>query len=620
MTMATSFKSILLIFISFIAFDCGQQLTAQNEGIQIAFMADVHLQDVYGEFQDSDYKGALNPGNSKFVLARTMQAQLNSTRIFNENYFAFLAALDDVVRRNVKYVVLPGDFSDDGQPFNVRGLKKIITHYSEEYGIRFIATTGNHDPVRPFSKDAWKNDFLGEGGKSQAVMSKKGMYIPNRKSNLPDVITQDIRTMGYQEIIGILDNCGFFPQKKDLYWETPFTTYNYLSYSYNEAVAHSNLANRNYLISPFNTSVPDVSYLVEPIEDLWFLAIDANVYIPTNKAELEPDNPASYKSASIGYKNVLSHKKHLINWVKKVTAEAEKREKTLIVFSHYPMIDFNDDASEHIKDLMGDGKMQLHRVPEESVARIFADAGIRLHFGGHMHINDTGVRKSPKGNTLVNVQIPSLAAYIPAYKLLTVHSKKYMEIETIILDSVPRFKELFPLYKQEHDYLESIKAKNIWDKNILSAKTYHEFTNWHLKELVRFRFLQNDWPVEFRDFLLNATGKNMLDFSLSTGTELPTEITDFNNWTGFDMIFDFYRLRSADKLAIADIGLQRIQQYQLIIESFVNSDETVTATNSTIQRDFRKFATILHHFLNGAPANHFQVNLKTGEIKDVAKR
>ena len=63
-----------------------------------------------------------------------------------KNYFAFLAALDDVAKRGVKYVVMPGDFSDDGQPLNVKGVKKILESYKEKYGLRFILTTGNHDP------------------------------------------------------------------------------------------------------------------------------------------------------------------------------------------------------------------------------------------------------------------------------------------------------------------------------------------------------------------------------------------------------------------------------------------------------------------------------------------
>lgn len=49
---------------------------------------------------------------------RSMEAQVQSTRLFNENYYAFLAALDDVAHRDIRWVVLPGDLTDDGQFFN----------------------------------------------------------------------------------------------------------------------------------------------------------------------------------------------------------------------------------------------------------------------------------------------------------------------------------------------------------------------------------------------------------------------------------------------------------------------------------------------------------------------
>ncbi|WP_320019607.1 metallophosphoesterase [Labilibaculum manganireducens] len=665
----------LLLTILLIGSNACEEKLQSNKSIQIAFMADVHLNDIYGEFQDCDYKGVVNPANGKFVIARTMEAQLNSTRIFNENYFAFLAALDDVVKRNIKFVVLPGDFSDDGQPFNVRGLKKILDSYSDKYGIKFIATTGNHDPVRPFAMDAGKKDFLGAGGKPQVIMSADSLYVPLSEEENPVVVTKDICRMGYEEVITTLGDFGFFPKKEDLYWETPFTSYTHNDYAFDKAFKQSSLNNRNYSIPPFNTSIPDVSYLVEPVRGVWFLAIDANVYVPNDNVETDslnadnyegasagysnvlthkkhfntsiPDvsylvepvrgvwflaidanvyvpndnvetdslNADNYEGASAGYSNVLTHKKHLIKWVKKVSSEADRLGKTLIVFSHYPMIDFNDDASPHIKNLMGEGKMQLHRVPDEDVARTFAEAGIKLHFGGHMHINDTGIRKYENGTGLVNVQIPSLAAYIPAYKILTVKNKNLMEVETVVIDSVPRFKELFPIYEQEYLYLKKSGTKDIWNKDILSAATYHEFTNWHLKELVRLRFLKKDWPAEFRDFLLNATGKELLNYTNSTAVDSSL----FENWTGFDMIFDFYRLRSADKLAIKDIGLDRIKQYQIIIESLLQNQKDSNSLTNKVQNDFYEFAEIFHHFLNGAPADHFQIDLKNAELVDLVE-
>lgn len=97
---------------------------------KVAFLADIHLQDVYGDFQSVDFQGVINPKNGKFSTIRTMESQLNSTRLFNENYFALLAALEDVRKRGIKLVALPGDYTDDGQPMNILALKKILQEYS----------------------------------------------------------------------------------------------------------------------------------------------------------------------------------------------------------------------------------------------------------------------------------------------------------------------------------------------------------------------------------------------------------------------------------------------------------------------------------------------------------
>jgi len=648
--MKNVYRKISCAALILVVMSCVGQENSNLENLQITFLSDVHMHDVYGEFLDSDYKGVENPKNGQFATIRTMEAQLHSTRLFNENYFAFLAALDDVVKRGVKYVVLPGDFSDDGQPFNVRCLKQILDEYSENYGISFFATTGNHDPVRPYSTEAGKEDFLGEGGKRQPIMSMEDMYVSKEKVEHPVVITRDIRKMGYQEITNMLGEYGFFPQEEYLYWETPFSSYQVENYDFTLALEESDLEKRKYTIQPHDLQIPDVSYLVEPVRGLWLLAIDANVYIPRKRVSENAEDPRNFNGTGIGYNQVLSNKRHLIDWVSKLSKQADELGKTLIVFSHYPMVEFNDDASDHIKNLMGERKMQLYRVPAEEVAQVFADAGVKVHFGGHMHINDTGVRKTKNGNTLMNVQVPSLAAYIPAFKLLTFKNNKVLEIETIVIDSVPRFNELFELYKQEHAYLKNIGAKGIWNDEILSAKDYHEYTNWHLKELVRLRFLPGDWPKEFKDFLLDRTGKEL--FILSHDTTMAfgdianepgdlsqtryaeswqaamrkaeVEITNagcsldsFGDWTGFDLIFDFYRLRSADKLAINDIGVGRTKQYQLLIKSFLDNQDEPDFGNDSLRESFYELSMIMKHFLNGVPADHFRVDLRNGKVESL---
>src|SRR5690606_38976085 len=146
-----------------------------------------------------------------------------------------------------------------------------------------------------------------------------------------------------------------------------------------------------------------------------------------------------------GYNNIIEYRHYLIDWVAKVTKEAEKRGKKLIAFSHYPLVDFNDGATEPINKLTIGEKLQVQRVPGEEVAQLFADTGLKIHFGGHMHINDTGIRTTEKGNMLVNIQVPSLAAYLPAYKILTFVKHNRMEVEIIVMYSVPGFDKFFEL-------------------------------------------------------------------------------------------------------------------------------------------------------------------------------
>jgi 3',5'-cyclic AMP phosphodiesterase CpdA len=638
----TFVRKAYFLFLLYIFFN--SSISAQNpknlNSTQIAFLSDVHLQDLFGSFSDNDYKGVSNPKTGQYVLLRTMASQLHSTRIFNENYFAFIAALEDIAQRKIKYVALPGDYTDDGQPIHVRGLEKILEEYSKKYNIEFFITTGNHDPVGPFAQDSGKEDFLGKDGKSQPIYSKDGLYKPNLSTELPVIVTADIAKMGYLGITDGLKDFGFYPNKKCKFWATPFSTYNNENYSFEKASEAALLSNRVYNVTP-GYEVPDVSYVVEPIDGLWLMAIDGNVYIP-KKNDGDPKDPKNYSEASTGYNNVLSNKKHLIKWVEDISAEAKKQGKILIAFSHFPMIDFNDDASAEIKELLGPNKWQLDRVPVEEVAQTFADAGLKIHFGGHMHINDTGIRTTEKGNTLVNIQTPSLAAYIPAYKLLTIKKDNVVDIQTITIDKVPRYDELFDLYKTEYRFLQSKQAKDIWNIDILKTKNYHDFTDFHLKELVRLRFLSDDWPSSFKDFFLKLSASDLLvlasvqsdkDFdevlknkerfqkeweeakvkSVKYLKENKLKKEDFN-WTGYDLLVDFYRFRSADELALADVGTARAKQYKILSQLFFENHAADTSKEKPLQNQMRLFLITFNKFMHEVPADHFSVDLKSGVI------
>lgn len=578
--------------------------SAQEKPVQIAFLSDVHFQDLYGSFSDHDFKGIINPKTGKPTILRTMDAQLHSTRIFNENYFAFLKALDDIAKKGIKIIAMPGDFSDDGQAYNLRGLHKILDKYHEQYGIEFYMTTGNHDPVGPFRQDAGKDDFLGQDGNQLGIYSKENIGKTDRK-----IITKDIAESGYLEILDELKDFGFYPKKKDLFWATPFTQYSPKDYSYEKALQNADYTKRMYDVTE-GFPVPDLSYVAEPVKGVWLMAIDGNTYIPKNTSE-NPENPENYKGASIGYNNVLTHKKHLIDWVKRTMAEAKKIGKTVIAFTHYPMIDFNDGATPEIKSLLGEKKWQMERVPEEEVAKAFAEAGLQIHFAGHMHINDTGVRNDA-GKMLVNIQVPSLAAYIPAYKVLTIHSQDKMEVQTEVLNDVPRFNELFPLYEKEYGTLQKTADKTIWNKDILKSVSYHDFMLFHLKELVRLRMIPDDWPKDFIESIKDFNGKELL-LLIQNNKNLKKRKIDteaFRKWKTEDLLLDLYKFQSADELARKDIPFERLQQYKILEELF-----SAYQGQHILILNLKKFFKILSHFSTGDPADHFEINLKNNSIR-----
>jgi len=168
-----------------------------------------------------------------------------------------------------------------------------------------------------------------------------------------------------------MKNFGFGVSEKDIFWQTPFSKDSYEQFNFKNALKDSEYSKRMYEVSS-GFSVPDFSYVVEPTEGIWLMAIDGNTYLPKNNNG-NPNDENNFHGASIGYNNVLTNKKHLFSWVEKVVNEAKKYNKTLIAFTHYPILDFNDNANSEIKQLLGNDKWQMDRVPNDEVAELFAE-------------------------------------------------------------------------------------------------------------------------------------------------------------------------------------------------------------------------------------------------------
>jgi len=536
-----------------------------NAQTQIAFISDAHIQDVDGHAE----------------RVRSMEVQVQSTRLFNENYYALLAALDDVARRNIRWVVLPGDLTDNGQFFNQQKIKNILHSYTQRKGMRFFVTTGNHDPALPLG-----------------LMQKNAHFLATDGSR----VTREDSCAGYVSQMECYADFGFFPRKDDCYWESPFTSYTYDKYSYEDACRESVLSKRTYTLCDSLTAT-DASYLVEPVDGLWLLAIDGGVYLPKEMK----DGKWSYQGSSAGYNLVLKHKPFLLPWVRKVVEEAQKRHKTLVAFSHYPLVDFNDGVSEHVRRIWGDRRFDLHRVPEAEVSEAFLQAGLRLHFAGHMHVNDTGIWEGKDGKHLYNIQVPSIATYVPAYKILTIESDEVFRVETVALDTVPGFDSLFPLYRAEYQS-DSLKGHSpVWNKEILSARTYGEFCDFQFRDLVRLRFIPRDLPESWRA-CLDFTGARMLE---AVSGEDKSDDADWTDWCMKDLVLDLYRLRYAERLALEDIPRTRLAVYRYLFDR-----ARISTFRSAEVEMVKGLGTLFLAFLNGEPCQNFVIDLKKDTITE----
>lgn len=532
---------------------------------RIAFISDAHIQNV-----------ADHP-----ELVRSMEVQVQSTRLFNENYYALLAALDDAARRGITLVVLPGDLTDNGQFVNQEKVREILESYGKRYGMRFFVTTGNHDPVRPYGMQNEEHDFLCADGSRT---------------------TCENRCAGYADEMQCYARFGFYPQPEYVYWETPFTSYRYEDYNYQEALREGVLDNRQYTLCD-SIRATDASYLVEPVQGLWLLAIDGGVYLPGPVK----NGVQTFEGSSVGYNNVLKHKAFLLPWVKKVAAEAKRRNKILVTYSHYPLADFNDGASELVRKAWGGNKFDLHRVPTEEVTEAFLEAGIRLHVAGHMHVNDTGVKRGKNGKCLYNIQVPSIATCLPAYKILTAKDAAHFEVETVEVNEVPGFDTLFGLYEKEYEADTRDGKKPVWSKEALESEDYAEFCDWQFRDLTRVRFIPKDLPETVREEMIGKDGARLL--ADVTGKE--PESGWGEDWSGYDVILDLYRLRYADKLALRWIPEERLQEYHTLFEAARRSEN-----DDELTVRIREIADIFECFLNGEPSGHFSIDLEADKISE----
>jgi 3',5'-cyclic AMP phosphodiesterase CpdA len=580
----------------------------------IAIIADAHVHDPAA---DLGFPGASGTGG---LSVRPLADAARSTRVFNEGVFALRTALDDVVARGIRHVVLLGDYTDDGQIATTAAVAAMLDRMVDEHGLTFYALPGNHDIFGDAGRHRTKR-FLNADGSSAVVTSYPdgGPWGHQGKPGAADVtISPAMFCPGYPQGLMPLRAHGYFPRPSDLAWETPFGT---------DGAPHARMIE---VSSPQGRTRPlmEASYLVEPVEGLWMLMIDANVFVPidvagdrtgTGPGDGSGDGMDDWTdSTSAGWNAMLIHKRVVLDWMADVAARARQRGKQLLAFSHYPALDPLDGTQAAEVALLGQTSTS-GRIPVDAVGEAFIAAGIPVHFSGHLHVNDTArMRRGP--GFFVNVAVPSLTGFPPAYKIATLRGTA-LNIETVSLDAMPMDAAIAGLYAAE------IRRTGVETGGMAEATRYGDFLSAHIGHLAWRRHLKREWPAALGCLLRAATMADLEGLArcrevpledatallplagLPDGPHAPSE-ADPARLSALAFLGDWYRVRMGSDLGIARVAPRRLALYDRLSSLYA----ATTWSASTAQADIAAMFALFQAYRGGLPSDHFTIDLVSGAI------
>jgi len=512
-----------------------------TDAFRIAVIADPHLHDTYADF---------GPGGGRSL--RPASDVVKSLRVFNETGPALRHALRDIVARGIADVVLLGDLTDDGQVAALEALQRLLDE-ARGWGLRFWAVPGNHDVFADTGRHRSRRVANAAGGHDLVTSD------PDRRD--PDAarvwLTPRMRCLGVPD--GLPARTGFFRGPADLHWETPF------------GVSDAPDARRYAVHSADGTvtrHLMDASYLVEPAPGVWLLMIDANVWVPHGQNR-PPDQDGYADATDAGWTAMLAHKAFILHWMRDVADRAARHGKRLLTFSHYPVLDPFAASRAAERALLGDTPL-MRRSPGPMVAAAVADTGIGVHFSGHQHLNAT-TRFADAAHWLVNVAVPSLAAFPAAYKIVTLNDA--VQVETVAIGDMP------------------MPADMPYPGVLAGHATYGGFLAAHARNLVARRHLRREWPADLAAAVPGLTLADMTGGAL--GADVPA----------LTVIEDFHLLRMGGPCAADLIPPDRLALYR-----------------TAPRRDTRwsPLLVIIGSYLSRLPARDFRIDPVTGTVTSLS--
>ncbi|MGB3176997.1 MAG: metallophosphoesterase [Albidovulum sp.] len=578
----------------------------------IAVIADAHFHDLYG-----DYGLAGNGRAAPPIAMRRLAETARSTRVFNESHAALCYTLEDIGKRGIEHVVLLGDYSDDGQIETLNALRDLLDRYSKRFGFQYYATVGNHDIFGPDGRHRTKRFRNSNGGYD--VVTSDPDFTDAKAGRV--IVSPTMYCAGYPEGLHALQDVALFGARPDQHWETPFG-----AGSQSKARLYPALSGDGAECA----WLMDASYLVEPFPGLWLMMIDANVFEPQIVNDGDSDRIVFADSTAAGWNAMLRQKPFVLSWMKDVAVRASTQGKHLLAFSHYPVLDPLDGTHEDEIALLGRTEL-TRRIPNVEVAEAIAATGVKVHFSGHLHVNDTA-RYAAAAGVVVNISMPSLVAYPAAYKIISIASTK-LTVETFGIDDMPLDPGIMDIYRAEVQ--SGLKAHRL-----TQCADYGAFLYEHISHLVARRHLRREWPQDLAALIHSLTLADVASLALRPAgiaahdmlatidtfrrPDRDAEIARFEMQSNLccgmlagiaalTFLEDWYRVKMGSDIAVAAIPSDRMKAYVAIAGLFATGG---TGALDGAYHDLSILFRMFDKMIGGLPARNFSVDLVTGDIDE----
>ena len=168
-----------------------------------------------------------------------------------------------------------------------------------------------------------------------------------------------------------------------------------------------------------------LSYVAEPQEGLWLLALDSARY-RGKVGETETVKGGRFSPQTLG-------------WIEDMLIKAAKANKAVIAMEHHPVTEHFDGMATYFPEYVIENY--------QAVSKLFAAYNVRLVFTGHFHAQDITERTWPDINKfLFDVETGSLVTYPCPYRVINIDGSQKAAIRSVRIQSIPSHPQDFQGY------------------------------------------------------------------------------------------------------------------------------------------------------------------------------